>query len=79
MTDKKDSVQPLDNRHWKIEHFIQRMTTKDWAKFLLNNEDRITFKGKLRLLTSKNIGSGVVEVYKEPIKKPGEIMEDFID
>ncbi len=51
--------------HWKSEAYAQRMTTRCWKLILLNNDDQITFEGRVRKLVGKNIGFGVVEVSKE--------------
>ena len=58
----------LDDRHWRLDYFRQRMTVNEWKKLLLNGQDRIIFNGYMRLLKAKNIGHGVVEVYKEELK-----------
>ena len=55
----------LTNGHWKDESYAQRMTTRCWKLILLNNDDNITFNGRVRRLVGKNIGFGVVEVSKE--------------
>lgn len=57
------------NAHWQLEMFKQRMTVKEWKKILLNHEDMIIVNGRLRQLRAKNLGAGVVEVYKEPLKE----------
>lgn len=59
----------LNNSHWVFESYKQRMTTKEWKKILLNEEDRIIFRGNLRQLKARSLGAGVVEVYKEPTKE----------
>ena len=58
----------LSNSHWVIESFTQRMTTKDWKRILLEEKDSIIFKGHIRNLKARNMGSGVVEVMKETFK-----------
>ena len=60
-----------DNQHWEYEDYKQRMTKKDWAKLLLNNEDRLIFKGRMRKLVAKDLGCGIVEITKE-VKKEVE-------
>lgn len=57
-----------DKRHWISESFRQRMTMKDWKILLLNHDDSVIFKGKLRKLKVKHLGVGVVEIFKEPIR-----------
>jgi len=60
----------LDIRHWQIEGFKQRMTTKEWRKVLLDGDDKIICKGRLRQLAVSNLGGfGAVEISKEPLKK----------
>jgi hypothetical protein len=57
----------LSNNHWVLEEFSQRMTTKEWKQILLDEQDKIIFKGYMRRLVAKRLGAGVVEVSK---KKP---------
>lgn len=57
----------LNNNHWTLEGFRQRMTMKDWKKVLLEKEDSIVFRGELRQLKACHLGAGVVEVYKKPL------------
>ena len=45
--------------------YRQRMTTKQWREVLLAGADFIVFKGNPCHLKAKNIGAGVVEVYKD--------------
>jgi hypothetical protein len=52
-----------------MEGYRQRMTTKEWKKLLLNGDDVMFFEGRMRRLKAKNLGAGVVEVYKAPIKE----------
>lgn len=40
-----DKEQLLDNRHWQIEDFRQRMTREEWKKLLLDYEDTVVYKG----------------------------------
>jgi hypothetical protein len=61
------SYSKLDPRHTQTEDYRQRMLTKDWQRILLNYQDEIVFKGNVRKLIAKNIGCGVVEIYKEKI------------
>ena len=55
----------LDDAHWKFEDYKQRMTTKDWRDILLNKNDTIIFRGRLKQLKAKRLGSGIVEIYKK--------------
>lgn len=56
-----------DNNHWLFEDYKQRMTTQEWKKMLLEGDDTLIYKGRMRQLTSKKLGHGVVEVYKMPL------------
>lgn len=58
----------LSESHYVIEDFKQRMSVKDWKEVLLNDMDTIIFRGEIRQLGAKNLGYGVVEVYKISIK-----------
>jgi len=57
----------ISNFHWLTEDFKERMPAKEWKKMLLDRQDTINFKGKIRKLKAKNLGYGVVEIYKEPL------------
>jgi hypothetical protein len=59
---KKDRI--LDDRHWTDDTYHQRVTSKDWKFLLLNDDDKVIYKGKITQLKGKNIGCGVVEVSK---------------
>ena len=54
----------LSNNHWTLPNFRQRMTKKQWRDILLNDQDKIIYKGLLCQLKAKDLGAGVVEVYK---------------
>lgn len=54
----------LDPQHWIYKDYRQRIESKDWKALLMNDDDRIIFKGTVRKLIGKNLGYGVVEVYK---------------
>ena len=56
----------LDNNHWRLEDYRQRMTDGDWREILLEGKDRLTYHGYIRQLAAKKLGSGVVEIYKLP-------------
>ena len=60
---------PVDNNHWRTEWYKERMTTKQWKECLLAEDDMIIYKGRLRRLTAKSLGAGVVEVSKVPLKE----------
>ena len=63
----KDSAR--SNNHWALEGYRQRMTTKEWKQILLNGDDVMFFEGRMRRLKGKNLGAGVIEVYKVPLKE----------
>ena len=56
----------LSDVHWKTEGFRQRITTRCWKLLLLNNDDKITFEGRVRDLVATKLGYGVVEISKKP-------------
>lgn len=62
----------LDACHWTTEDWKQRMLAEKWAELLLGGRDKIIIMGKLRTLRARNLGYGVVEVYKEPLKEAAE-------
>lgn len=54
-----------DNRHWSMPRYKQRMTHEEWATLLLNFDDTMIYQGVLTKLVARDLGYGVVEVYKE--------------
>jgi hypothetical protein len=58
----------IDNGHWKNEYHAQRVTLREWREILLNHEDQIIYKGRLRVLKAKHLGAGVYELTKAPIE-----------
>ena len=60
---------PVNENHWITEWYRERMTTKQWKEALLHEDDKIIYHGRLRRLKAKSLGSGVVEIYKEPLKE----------
>ena len=56
----------LDEQHWKYADYRQRVKAKDWRELLLNDDDKIIFKGRVTPLVSKNLGCGVYEISKQP-------------
>lgn len=54
----------LNSNHWTMLLYRQRMTIKEWRNVLLAEEDIIVFNGTPCKLKAKNIGAGIVEVYK---------------
>jgi len=55
----------LSNHHWTLPNFRQRMTKKQWRDILLNNQDKLIYRGGLCQLKADDLGAGVVEVYKD--------------
>ena len=55
----------LDNGHWVLPAYKQRMTTKEWKELLLDDKNHIFYNGILTKIVAKNLGYGVVEVYKQ--------------
>ena len=63
----------LDEQHWVMPDYRQRMMASDWKQLLLNNDDKVIFRGLITKLKAKNLGYGVVEVYKlKPAGSEGE-------
>lgn len=58
----------LSNGHWLTEEYTERMTSAQWRKHLLNEDDTIVVKGYTRKLKAKALGCGVVEIGKVPLK-----------
>lgn len=56
-----------DIGHWKNEEYTQRMTSKEWKSILLAGDDTCITGGRLRKLRARDIGAGIVEVYKEKL------------
>lgn len=56
----------LDDNHWRVEHYRQRMTKAQWRKALLQDEDTQPVAGYIRTFVAKDLGSGIVEVSKAP-------------
>jgi len=56
----------LDNNHWTIEDYKQRTTAKMWRNYLLNHDDKIIYKGRLRKLKAEKVFRDIVDIYKEP-------------
>ena len=59
----------LDNNHWVIEDYKQRITLNQLRSLFLNHDDSIIFKGTLRKLIYKKIAPGVYEIYKRRINE----------
>lgn len=55
----------LDGDHWVVEKHMQRMKSSEWQELLLSYNDSIIFKGRVTKLITKNLGYGVVEIFKE--------------
>ena len=59
----------LSDNHWTMEKYRQRMKVSEWRQILLAEEDHIFFHGSCVQLEAKDVGYGVVEVYKDMGKK----------
>ncbi len=59
----------LDEQHWVFKDYRQRIMARDWRELLLNDDDRIIFKGRVTPLVGKNIGCGVYEISKQITKR----------
>ena len=55
----------LDDRHWRVVNYKQRIKAKDWQTILLNYKDEIIFRGNMTKLIAKDIGFGVYEISKQ--------------
>ena len=66
----------LDDGHWAFENYVQRITTKQWRELLLVKDDYSICKGTIRQLVGVNLGCGVIEISKEPIKPVKEERDD---
>jgi hypothetical protein len=66
-----------NEKHWEIEDYKQRTTTRGWRYMLLHYEDTVTFEGKVRQLKAKNLGAGVVELSKVPLEAK-ETVDDIL-
>ena len=58
----------INDQHWITENYRERIPAKKWKQMLLADEDNLICCGRLRQLKSKNLGFGVVEIYKAPLK-----------
>lgn len=54
----------LNRKHKTETDYRQRMTTEDWKEVLLRKEEVIVFNNEKITLAVKDLGYGVVEVYK---------------
>ena len=64
MVEKEQNIR--HEGHWIRENYRQRITTKEWKILLLNKADSVIFRGRFRKLVAKNLGVGVIEIFKEP-------------
>ena len=55
----------LDDGHWVYPDYKQRIATKDWKELLLDDNDKIVFRGRLTQIKARRLGAGVVEISKE--------------
>jgi len=58
----------LDEQHWVYPDYRQRLTTRLWKELLLNDDDKIIFRGRVTGLVCKKLGYGVVEITKRKEK-----------
>ena len=65
MKNRKEDL--LDPQHWRFQDYKQRIPARAWRRLLLNDDDKIIFKGRVVKLLVKRLGFGVVEVSKEII------------
>lgn len=56
----------LNQNHWTLRDYRQRILLKDWQQWLLNHDDKIIYHGHLIPLKAKSIGAGVYEIFKDP-------------
>jgi hypothetical protein len=54
----------ISSGHYIMPYYSQRITCKEWKQALLNEEDRVYFRGHCVGLVAKKLGGGVVEVTK---------------
>lgn len=63
----------LDEQHWEFADYKQRITSKDWKALLLNDDDKVIFRGRVTPLIATNLGCGVYEISKSmEVKKSDE-------
>jgi len=69
----------INELHWKLEGYKQRMTVAEWRQILLQNKDYIAYKGTVVRLVGTDIGHGVVEVTKSPLNSTANEQEQDDD
>jgi len=55
----------INENHYLMQNFRERMPSKQWRQMLLNREDRIIYRGRIVPLKAKKFGYGVVEIFKD--------------
>ena len=55
----------LDNNHWDLPAWKQRMTTYQWKQLLLKGDEKIIFHGEIVYFKVTNLGYGIVEICKD--------------
>ncbi len=55
----------LDNGHWRVKGYKQRVTREQLKELLLNEEDRCIIAGDIRPMRRKHLGVGVYEIWFE--------------
>lgn len=61
-----DRIVKLDNGHWEVEDYFQRVTAKELKLLYLNKEEYIIFHGHIRRIGYKKVAPGVYEIFKKP-------------
>lgn len=55
----------LDNGHWKLDNFTQRMPVKQWSKIVREYRDSVIYKGNIVKLKGVRVAPDVIEVTKD--------------
>ena len=55
------------NSLWQLPNYKQRMTYEQWKTLLLDGDDTLIYQGVKVQLLARDLGYGVVEVYKEAL------------
>jgi len=63
----KTAYEILNDNHWNLEAYSQRMTIAEWKQILSEEADHPIVKGRPRRLVAKPLGYGFVDVSKEPL------------
>lgn len=61
----------LSESLWKMRHYKQRITKKQWAKALLDHEDESFIDGERLDFQARDLGAGIVEISRvQPAPHP---------